>query len=143
MSKSNGYKIDWNRNTITMTKSFAAKASQIGTNEYEQLMNARANGFHVVEKWYKPRKACPTRLTYKKMRNYIATRPDADAKLEEFKKVIEKSKSYHNSYEYVRQWFIKEFPDHVKSLEAHAAKDEKILLFPTPTNSKDSEKKGA
>ncbi len=140
---SKGYDVDWNRNTITMTKSFAAKASQIGTNEYEQLMNARANGFHVVEKWYKPRKACPTRLTYKKMHNYIATRSDAATKLVDFKKIREESKAYHNPYEYVRQWFIKEFPEHVKSLEAHAAKKDNILQFPASPNTKDDAKKRA
>ena len=67
MSKNKGYKLDWNRNTFTMTKHFADRACQIGTEEYEIMMTMRANGFHVEEKWYKPRKACPSRITYKRI----------------------------------------------------------------------------
>ena len=143
MSSSKGYKINWNRNTMIMTKGFADKARVIGSQEYEDLMKMRTNGFHVVEKWHKPRKACPTRLTYRKMRNYIATRSDANERFAEFRKAIEESKSYHNPYEYVRQWFIKTFPEHIKSLEAYAAKKDNILQFPTFPDTKDNAKKDA
>ena len=143
MSKNNGYDIDWNRNTFIMTKRFAERASQIGTDEYEKMMEMRANGFHIVEKYYRPRKACPTRLTYKKMSNYIATLPDSKKWFTELNNVIEESKSFPNPYEHVRQWFMKTFPKHVESLNAHGAKKVVPLRLQVVADAEDCVKKRA
>lgn len=128
MGKSRGYKIEWNRNTMIMSKGFADKARQIGSQEYEDLMKMRANGFHVVEKYYKPRKACPTRVTYKKMKNYFNTLSTKDEELKKFNAARNESKGYHNPYEYVRQWFIREYPGYF------AAKDRNSKKKNTETN---------
>ena len=61
------YEINWSTNTITMTKKFAAEANQYGTEAYNMLMDVRSKGFHIVIKESKPRKACPTRITFKQM----------------------------------------------------------------------------
>lgn len=133
MSKSKGYRIDWNRNTVIMTKRFAEKACEYGTAEYETLMALRANGFHVVEKWYKPRKACPTRVTYKMMLNYFSTLPTKNAELKKFYAVKAESVSYHNPYEYVRQWFIREYPDYIAALVRNSKKrDSEVNLQIVP-----------
>ena len=122
MSKSKGYTIKWNSNTVIMTRRFADKACEYGTAEYEALMAFRANGFHVVEKWYRPRKACPTRVTYKLIMNYFSTLPTKDEEMKKFRAVREESKSYHNPYEYVRQWFIREYPGYIAALVRNSKK---------------------
>ncbi len=111
MSNKLGYKIDWKNNTVTMTKQFARKAGEYGTPEYEIMKDARYNGFIVAEKRRQKRKACPTRITFRQMRDHINCLDNVKERLEELNKVIELGKSTHNQYEYVRKWFRQNYPD--------------------------------
>ena len=104
------YEINWATNTITMTKKFAAEANQYGTKAYKMLMDVRSKGFHIVVKETKPRKACPTRITFKKMETILSCMSDPDERLAELHAVMDAGKGQKNQYEYVRKWFLANSP---------------------------------
>ena len=70
--KNQNYKIDWTNSTITMTKKFAEEANQYGTTAYNLLMDVRSKGFQVVVRKTVPRKACPSRMTFRQMEIYLS-----------------------------------------------------------------------
>lgn len=104
------YEINWSTNTITMTKKFAAEANQYGTEAYNMLMDVRSKGFHIVVKEAAPRKACPTRITFKQMETILSCMDYADERLEQLHAVMNAGKGQKNQYEYVRRWFLKNYP---------------------------------
>jgi len=106
----NGYEINWTNNTITMTKKFAAEANQYGTVAYNLLMDVRSKGFHVVVRNTPKRKACPNRITYKKMEIYLSSLTNPDERLAQLHAVMAESKAQTNPYEHVRRWFLANYP---------------------------------
>ena len=104
------YEINWSTNTITMTKKFATEANQYGTEAYNMLMDVRAKGFKIVVRETKPRKACPTRVTFAQMETILSCMDYADERLEQLHAVIGASRSQKNPYEYVRHWFLEKYP---------------------------------
>ena len=104
------YTINWQTNTITMTKKFAEEANQYDTDAYNMLMDARRMGFSVVVRKDKPRKSCPTRITFKKMEIILSCMSDPDERLAELHAVIAAGKGQKNQYEYVRKWFLENYP---------------------------------
>ena len=105
------YEINWSTNTITMTKKFAAEASAYGTQAYNMLMDVRAKGFNIVVKESTPRKACPTRITFKQMETILSCMDFADERLEQLHAVMDAGKGQKNQYEYVREWFLRNYPN--------------------------------
>ena len=105
-----GYSINWQTNTITMTKKFAEEANQYGSDAYNLLMDVKSKGFHINVRQSKPRKACPTRMTFNQMETYISCLNDADERLEELHAVMDAGKGQKNQYEYVRRWFLRNYP---------------------------------
>ena len=95
-----GYSINWQTNTITMTKKFAEEANQYGSDAYNLLMDVKSKGFHITVRQSKPRKACPTRMTFNQMETYISCLTDADERLEELHVVMDAGKGQKNQYEY-------------------------------------------
>ena len=112
-----GYSINWQTNTITMTKRFAEEANQYGSDAYNLLMDVKSKGFHINVRQSKPRKACPTRMTFNQMETYISCLNDADERLEELHAVMDVGKGQKNQYEYVRQWFLANYP-HYREIPA-------------------------
>ena len=105
------YITNWETNTFTMTKKFAEEANIIGSEAYHILMEVRSKGFHiVVRKADKPRKACPTRITFKQMETILSCMDEPDARLAELHAVMDAGKGQNNPYEYVRRWFLKNYP---------------------------------
>ena len=105
------YEINWSTNTITMTKKFAAEANQYGTEAYNMLMDVRSKGFKIVVRESKPRKACPTRITFKQMETILSCMDYADERLEQLHAVMDAGKGQKNQYEYVRRWFLRNYPN--------------------------------
>ena len=105
------YEINWNTNTVTMTKKFAEEANQYGTDAYKMLMDVRSNGFKVVVRKDKPRKSCPTRITFKKMETILSCMSGPDERLAELHAVMDAGKGQKNQYEYVRKWFLANYPN--------------------------------
>ncbi len=104
------YEINWNTNTFTMTKKFAEEASIYGTAAYNMLMDVRSKGFNIEVRKAEKRAACPTRVTFKQMENYISCLEDADERLEELHAVMNAAKGQKNQYEYVRKWYLANYP---------------------------------
>ena len=115
------YEINWETNTITMTKKFAAEASRYGTEEYHMLIDARAKGFHIKTRESKPRKACPTRITFKQMETILSCMDCPDERLAQLHAVMDAGKGQKNQYEYVRRWFLRNYPDfrEIPSMDTH------------------------
>ena len=105
-----GYKINYKTNTVTMTKKFAAEAGEYGTEAYHMLMDVRSKGFNIVVHEAKPRKACPSRLTFKQMEIILSCMDYADERLEQLHAVMDAGKGQKNQYEYVRRWFLANYP---------------------------------
>ncbi len=105
------YEINWTTNTIIMTKKFAAEACAYGTQAYNMLMDIRAKGFNIVIKEAAPRKACPTRVTFKQMETILSCMDFADERLEQLHAVMDAGKGQKNQYEYVRKWFLRNYPN--------------------------------
>ena len=106
-----GLKLDWKKNTATVTNSFMAKASEYGTDEYTALLNVRADGFRINVPTPKKRKACPTRVTFKQMEQLLSCMTDPDERLAELHAIMDVAKAQKNRYEYVRQWFLLNYPN--------------------------------
>ena len=104
------YEINWNTNTITMSKKFAEEANHYGTPAYNLLMDVRSKGFNIVVRKADKRKPCPTRLTFKQMENHLSCLTDADERLEQLHVVMSAAKGQKNPYEYVRKWFLANYP---------------------------------
>lgn len=115
--------INAKRNTIEMTKAFAARACIYGTDEYRELQNARADypSFKVVTK-----KSAKTGdgfkgLTYEYMENYIKEHTDESRKsvLIHFYTLCGKDEegntsvaiTEYASYGEIKKWFLKAFPE--------------------------------
>ena len=105
-----GYSINWQTNTITMTKRFAEEANQYGSEAYNLLMDVKSKGFHITVRQSKPRKACPTRVTFKQMEITLSYMDHPDECLAELHAIMDAGKGQKNQYEYVRQWFLANYP---------------------------------
>ena len=105
-----GYSINWQTNTITMTKKFAEEANQYGSEAYNLLMDVKSKGFHINVRKTEPRKACPTRVTFKQMEITLSCMDHPDERLEELHAVMDAGKGQKNQYEYVRRWFLANYP---------------------------------
>jgi len=110
--KNTNYRIDWSNNTITVTKKFMNAASQMNTEAYDLMMELRALNMKMFVKEAPRRKACPTRLTYKRMLAHIKCMDDAEQYMEEFNTIRADSLSTENPYQFVREWFMERFPNH-------------------------------
>lgn len=109
--KNQNYKIDWTNNTITVTKKFAEEANQYGTPAYNLLMDVRSKGFQVVVRKTAPRKACPSRITFRQMEIYLSCLTNPDERLAQLHAVMAESNSQRNPYEHVRKWFNLNYPN--------------------------------
>lgn len=104
------YEINWSTNTITMSKKFAAAASQYGSEAYNMLMDMRSKGFQIVVRESKPCKARSTRITFKQMETLLSCMDYANERLAQLHAVMNAGKSQKSQYAYVRRWFCENYP---------------------------------
>ena len=71
-----------------------------------------------------------SKLTYDKMKKYIALLDEAEKYQTEFDVVLNESKAYDASYAYVLKWFKKTFPNYGKQPE----RDANLKIVNTPVN---------
>ena len=101
----------------SVTKAFANQARIFGTPEYKlwreflkdnegAIMEIRTIKKNTQKDTYRKN------LTYKNMREYIASEPNSEELLNEFDNVIIKSKIQTCPYDYVANWFKAKFPDY-------------------------------
>ena len=108
--RSTNYRIDFTKMTLTMTADFALKAYDPTTEEYEILTRLQRDfpRLRVVRKTHRsPKTANPAKgLTYDRMEKYIRLFDNADELMDQFQKV----KSVDRGYQFVKAWFVKQFP---------------------------------
>ena len=122
------YAIDFTTNTVTVTKKFLEAAQMIGTPEFNTMMQIREMGMTIITK--APAKKKNTKLTYDKMKKYIALLDEAEKYQKEFDAVLVESKAYDSAYAYVLKWFKKTFPSYGKQPE----RDANLKIVNTPAN---------
>lgn len=109
----NGYKMDFIKCTLTITKEFERRAMDTNSEEYATLTKLRADfpNLRIVMRATPKRKRNNLKPTYDKMVNYLSCQTNSINLLNQFIEVKERSKSQENPYKFVRDWFLSSFPD--------------------------------
>ena len=108
------YTFDFAKNALTISDRFNKRAMDPANEEYATLLKLKSDfpGLRIYVKPTPKRKNTSARLTYDKMVKYLSCQPDSERLLLMFNHVREDSKSKGASYQYVRQWFLKNFPEY-------------------------------
>ena len=112
----NGYKMDFIKCALTITKEFERRAMDTNSEEYATLAKLRTDfpNLRIVMKAAPKRKRNNLKPAYDKMVNYLSCQPNSIILLNQFIEVKERSKSQENPYQFVRDWFLSSFPDYQK-----------------------------
>lgn len=141
--KIRGYEIDFTTNTLYMNYKFAEASGEYGTPEYKLLQKIRKDlpDIKVVKRAGRNAKTCNAnkRLTYANMESYIKgqTEMNVDELLYLFELTKIESKCAKSPYAFVRDWFVKQFPNYK---ECKILKDDKIIPFAEAAPQEDEEK---
>ena len=103
-----GYTYDPKTDTLTMTASFAKKASRMGTFEYNTIRDHLRN--YPKTKIVTVEKEGHKRISYAEMQKFITNHRNASDLQKEFESVRTLSCIHSMPYKYVRSWFDKRFP---------------------------------
>lgn len=124
-----GYKIDFGARVMTVNYTFARASAQYGSPEYNLMRTILREipDMKVVEMAGRKNKTCHhnKHLTYEFMEAYISVQPNAKEMLAIFKIKKTESAPQTSRYAYVREWFVKQFPNYDKA--------EKVLEQTTTT----------
>ena len=139
-------KIAREEKTIYVSKNFLINASQFGTPEFNELMDAKRNFPTFEVKEYKikrnPGKQTYGNLTYEHMKEFIEAYETDEkqraAVLNEYEAVQVIAKTQKAAYVYVKKWFLgkygDEFKKHQDELEEQKRKEKESFLLFTPKN---------
>ena len=105
----NGYNYDALNNALTISASFAKKASRIGSPEYNTILKLRRE-FPDVTITLAEKKEGTNRLTYAQIEKFLAAHRNADELKAMFEKIKSLSHAYAKPYTYVKNWFDNNFP---------------------------------
>jgi len=131
MKRSVGYFIDYTTNTITISRKFYEQAGDLTNTEATALMQQlRALGMKIVVQPKREQKSSGSRMTYKKMHQYILCVADSDKYLAEFEAMKKAALSQGNAHAYVWNWFKRTFPNYSNVPEF----DENLKIVVTPAN---------
>ena len=121
-TKMTGYNYDAITNTLTMTASFAKKASQLNTPEYNTVRQLRLDnpGMKIEKATPKASSNRPVSIPFAKMEEYIAQCRDSKERLTAFDKVKALSKIQTSPYAYVRTWFLDNYANYSEQPEFDA-----------------------
>ena len=103
-----GYNFDPINNTLTISASFAKKASKVGSEEYEIMFKLRKDYPNL--KVVKEEKTAKKQLAYKEMEDFINLHRNKDELLKAFAGAKTLSRFHSMPYSFVRAWFEKTFP---------------------------------
>lgn len=113
------YNIDFVNGIVTLYPSFLRKASSMGTQEYNTMLELRRNhpDFQFVKAEPSKQKTAnkAKNLTYANMELFIRNSFDSEKSkslLEELSRVKALSKIQANPYKYVHDWFLKQCPNY-------------------------------
>ena len=105
----NGYNYDALNNTLTISASFAKKASKVGSVEYNVILKLRRDfpNLTIVQEAKKEGKKS---ITFAQMEAFIALHRNKDELLKLFNNVRKLSRVQPMPYKYVKTWFENKFP---------------------------------
>ena len=105
----NGYTFDALNNTLTISASFAKKASKVGSLEYNIILILRRD-FPNLTIQQEEKKEGKKDLSFVQMENFIAMHRNAKELTSLFEKVKKLSRVQPMPYKYVKTWFEDRFP---------------------------------
>ena len=105
----NGYNFDALNNTLTISASFAKKASKVGSLEYKNILKLRRD-FPNLTIVQEAKKEGKKGITFAQMETFIAMHRDATELIKLFNKVRKLSRVQPMPYRYVKTWFDDKFP---------------------------------
>lgn len=140
-NKIKGYEIDFTTNTLYLNYKFANAAKDVFSKEYE-IYQKICNDFQnikVIVRAGRKTKTCNAnkRLTYANMESYIKVQDNADELMAAFVIAKEESKNKPSPYAFVRDWFVKQFPNYK---ECKILKDDNIISFAEAAPQENEEK---
>ena len=115
-TKMTGYNYDAITNTLTMTASFAKKASQLNTPEYNTVRQLRLDnpGMKIEKAIRKTPSNQPMNATFAQMEGFIAKCANSEERLDVFEKIKALSKIQASPYAYVRKWFLENYANYAE-----------------------------
>ncbi len=127
----NGYNFDPMSNTLTISTSFAKKASKVGSLEYSIILRLRKDFPNLTIQQEAKKEGGVKALNYHKMEEFIDMHRDAKELRALFEKVKKLSRIQPMPYKYVRTWFEDRFPYY----ENPAIDDDGYVVDPATLNS--------
>ena len=117
-----GYNYDAITNTLTMTASFAKKASQLNTPEYNTVRQLRLDnpGMKIEKAIRKTPSNQPMNATFAQMEGFITKCANSEERLDVFEKIKALSKIQASPYAYVRKWFLENYANYAEDPEFDA-----------------------
>jgi len=105
--------VDFLSNTLSLTKSFYKKARKVGSPEYKELREAISeNPDYEIKVITNENKNSHKNLTFKRMREYIATQANAEENLRALDRVIKIAETKGAKYPLTKKWFLATFPEY-------------------------------
>ena len=105
----NGYNYDALNNTLTISASFAKKASRVNTPEYAIILKLRRD-FPNLSIKQEPKRDGKKSITFTQMETFIALHRNKDELTKLFNNVRKLSRVQPMPYKYVKTWFENRFP---------------------------------
>ena len=132
-----GIKIDYIGKKIILTKAFVKAMDDFNSDEYKTYCSVTTQfpQFEVLGRTHKsPNK--PNRnknLTYKNMERYIKANDNSAECLEAFQKVKEAAATQPSCYQFVREWFVKQYPEY-REVTQYICDRHKVISLPIDRN---------
>ena len=105
----NGYNYDALNNILTVSASFAKKASKVGSLEYNIILKMR-HDFPNLTIQQEEKKEGKKGITFGQMEDFIALHRNADELTKLFNNVRKLSRVQPMPYKFVKNWFENRFP---------------------------------
>lgn len=119
MIKSSARSFDFVRLVLTCTPAYLKKASQLGTEEYREVIQYRRDNpdmtIEVMEK--KPTSNRPVSISFARMEEFISLCRDSENRLNQFQKIKSLSKIQSSPYSYVKTWFLNNYANYSEQPE--------------------------
>lgn len=105
----NGYNYDVMSNTLTISESFAKKASKVGTAEYEIMLKLRKD-YPTLKIQKEAKEKTFKQITFKTMEDFINGHRNAIELKAQFNGIRKLAKFHTMPYLFVKNWFEETFP---------------------------------
>lgn len=114
----NVLKVNHSNAELIMDRTFAKKATIVGSQEYTKLQMARSDYPTYTVKLRKikrnPNKECYRGLTYEYMETYIKTHANAVSRFREYEEMRQISECHSVRYPAIKNWFLSKYPEVAK-----------------------------